>query len=454
MRWIQVWLIGVIICCTVSATAQPYNRADTLVWKKLRMIEAANVSTIEAVVLKELDGVEPNDSVLSVVWKSAGLALYHHGKFSTALQTLEKWGESNPHCHELDVMAACAVRTDQIEKATQYSDEALRCNPRKYPSHTMFMGTVQLASDLPLEAVKTLKEALEKDPENHDYAGLYAWILIQANKDKDAHNFLRAWLEKHPESCQGHYMMGRLTGEFWGMHDKGIEHFTEALLHCNDSLAAENLFVLAQMFEHMQQQKPALKAYNDLLRLSPNHRDGLFNAGLYKTSLMMTSQAILHFERLLSLYGPDQQVHFQLGLCYELEKRYPLAVEQYTEAIRLDSTDTDAWYNRGNANRQLNKLDFALVDYLAVLKLDRNHSDAWFNRGMVHYLKADYRASARDFDNYLLLKPEDAMGFFHRGNSRYYGDDVHGACADWNQCLFLGRKDLWKKTKNICKRHS
>jgi lipoprotein NlpI len=93
-----------------------------------------------------------------------------------------------------------------------------------------------------------------------------------------------------------------------------------------------------------------------------------------------------------------------------------------------------------------------LVDYLAVLKLDKNHSDAWFNRGMVHYLKADYRASARDFDNYLVLHPQDALGFYHRGNARYYGDDAHGACADWNQCMLLGRKDLWKKTKNICKR--
>jgi len=431
---------------------QSLNQRDTVLWHKLRAIEAAKCETLSAVVQRELKGVEVSDSLLHPVWKSAAMALYQCGNYAESLGLFEEYAKVHPPCHELDIMAACAVRTQQMDKATQYSESALKCNPRRYPTYTAFIGTVQLASDLPEEALKTLQEALDKEPDNHDYASLYAWILIQANKDKEAHNFLRTWLEKHPESCQGHYMMGRLTGEFWGMHDLGITHFTEALRHCNDSLASENLFILAQMFEYMQQSKPALNAYNDMLRLSPDHREGLFNAGLFKTSLMMTSQAILHFERLLALYGPDQQVHFQLGLCFELEKRYPMAVEQYTEAIRLDSTDTDAWFNRANAYRQLNKLDFALVDYLAVLKLDKNHSDAWFNRGMVHYLKADYRASARDFDNYLVLHPQDALGFYHRGNARYYGDDAHGACADWNQCMLLGRKDLWKKTKNICKR--
>ena len=66
-------------------------------------------------------------------------------------------------------------------------------------------------------------------------------------------------------------------------------------------------------------------------------------------------------------------------------RRYPAAILDYDEAIRLDPNDALAYYNRGYDKGELRRYAAAIADYDEAIRLDPNDAHAYFNRG---YAKA------------------------------------------------------------------
>ncbi len=381
-----------------------------------------------------------------------GEAEYACANYTKSLEGLSKYLEINDtNGRAFELMALCYMELGRYADAKKQIDLAIQNDPRRYQRNIFYYGTLQLSAGYPKEARKTLAKAMEQDPNNSELASLYAWTLMESEKQRDAYLFLKEFLTRNPDDCKANYMMGRLLGEHLAIFDLALDHLNRTLTSCNDSLAAESLLIIALVFDAMEENLPALQAYNELLELDPTHPQGLLNAGIFKTGMLLTGEAISHFETYIALHGPSQTAYFQMGLCYELEEKHRDAATQYTEAIRLDSMDTDAWFNRANAYISLNQLDLAIVDLSKVIEMNPRHTDALFNRANTYYHKANYRASEKDLTAHLMLESKDANAYFLRGHARYYGDNPHGACADWKQCLQLGRKDLWKKVRSICK---
>jgi tetratricopeptide (TPR) repeat protein len=350
-----------------------------------------------------------------------------------------------------DMLARIYCPAGRVPECKRAIDSHLRHNPRQFSTRYYYFGTLQLAAGYPEGTVSLMRSALNENPDDANCAMLYAYALMESNRPRDGYLFLDEFLERNPTSCEGLYMMGKLMGEHLGMTDPALEKLLQAADLCNDTLKAETFFTMARIFETIDEIEPAVKAYDASLQLLPNHKGALWNAGILKTSLLQTTEAIDHFNTYLEVYGPDAEAYFQLGLCLELENRNEESIAQYTEALRIDSTMSECWFNRGNVHMKLNNLDEAIIDYTKALELDADQADYWYNRGQAYYSKAMYRYSEKDMNSYLILKPEDAMGYFVRGNARYYGDNPHGACSDWEECIRLGRKDLWKKVRSICR---
>ena len=57
-------------------------------------------------------------------------------------------------------------------------------------------------------------------------------------------------------------------------------------------------------------------------------------------------------------------------------------MKDYSEAIKLNAKDAEAYNNRGNAYSLLGKYDQALKDYDEAVKLDPKNARIYGNRGM------------------------------------------------------------------------
>jgi tetratricopeptide (TPR) repeat protein len=66
------------------------------------------------------------------------------------------------------------------------------------------------------------------------------------------------------------------------------------------------------------------------------------------------------------------------------------AIEQYNQAIELDASYTNAYFERGKTFNLINKEDEALADFEKVIELDPKLTDAYFNAAKIYYDKEVY----------------------------------------------------------------
>jgi tetratricopeptide (TPR) repeat protein len=71
------------------------------------------------------------------------------------------------------------------------------------------------------------------------------------------------------------------------------------------------------------------------------------------------------------------------GLLKARNRDFDGAINDYSEAIRLDPMFADAFYNRGAAKAAKGDVDEAIEDYSRAIAIDPRHSRAYFSRGRV-----------------------------------------------------------------------
>lgn len=76
-------------------------------------------------------------------------------------------------------------------------------------------------------------------------------------------------------------------------------------------------------------------------------------------------------------------------MVYWSQHKYDLAIDDYTEALRLDPGYIDAWNERGVAYHDMGQYYLAISDFDEALRLDPNHQNARNNRDKAHRLKID-----------------------------------------------------------------
>ena len=116
---------------------------------------------------------------------------------------------------------------------------------------------------------------------------------------------------------------------------------------------------------------------------------------------------------------------------------YQGAIEDYTQAIRLDPNYAIAYNNRGIARRKLGDLQEAITDYNQAIRLDPNFAGAYYGRGLARYNLGDLQEAIADYNQAIRLDPNHATAYNNRGLARYDLGDLQEAIADYNQAIRL-----------------
>lgn len=83
------------------------------------------------------------------------------------------------------------------------------------------------------------------------------------------------------------------------------------------------------------------------------------------------------------------------------------AIEDYSEAIRINPNNAQAWTNRGARLQRRKEFQRAIADHTRAIELDRNHKDAWYNRGNVYQEIGDRERAIADYREALRVNPDD-----------------------------------------------
>jgi tetratricopeptide (TPR) repeat protein len=133
------------------------------------------------------------------------------------------------------------------------------------------------------------------------------------------------------------------------------------------------------------------------------------------------------------------------GLTWSLAREhYTKAIQDYTEAIRLNAKYAEAYYNRGfiwdekMRNITNNVRDYAVPDYTEAIRLNPNYAEAYYQRGHAHLNSTgNWDQAIADFTQAIRINPNYAEAYYQRGIVYYNRGDIGRTRADWEQTLRL-----------------
>jgi tetratricopeptide (TPR) repeat protein len=129
------------------------------------------------------------------------------------------------------------------------------------------------------------------------------------------------------------------------------------------------------------------------------------------------------------------------GGAYVAQGNYDPAIDDYGQAINLNSNFARPFNNRGFAYLKKGDYDRALKDFDQAIKLSPDYTRAFTNQAETYLQRRDYQSALRDYDNAIRIQPELVPGLNGRCWTRAIMGELQSALADCNKALGIRPND-------------
>jgi tetratricopeptide (TPR) repeat protein len=197
---------------------------------------------------------------------------------------------------------------------------------------------------------------------------------------------LYAWIGKNAEAAE---LFRDALGE--------RPNYSEAHLNLGLVLAAEGKYIEAE-----QQVRLAL-------RPAPNNLSALSALGMLKAKLGRGEAAVEILRKIANLQPDSAAAHSNLGMALAEDGfDLPGALEQFSEAIRLEPQSAPLHYNKGRVLNDLNRAEEARTDLDAACRLWPDNPEALYLLAQVEKQLGNIQRSSEVLDHLVLLEPSNA----------------------------------------------
>lgn len=117
------------------------------------------------------------------------------------------------------------------------------------------------------------------------------------------------------------------------------------------------------------------------------------------------------------------------------------AVLAYSEAIKLDPANADAYLERGNAKIGLQDFAGAIPDLNKAMELSPANEYAVFSKGLCEFGLRDFKSAETDFTTAINSNTNNEQIYNYRGLARANLRDFKAALADFNQAIAVSPQE-------------
>ncbi len=149
------------------------------------------------------------------------------------------------------------------------------------------------------------------------------------------------------------------------------------------------------------------------------------------------AEALDCYTMAITLKSSNPRYYFARGNTYRIINEYKRAVLDYSSAIRLDSGTANYFSNRGQSYRKMGKPQVALNDFEAAIALEPGNTNFFFQRGMALYDCGLYQKAIKDFTTALKDKKLTYRAYYNRGNCYRRLKQLDASIDDLSQALNL-----------------
>jgi tetratricopeptide (TPR) repeat protein len=135
--------------------------------------------------------------------------------------------------------------------------------------------------------------------------------------------------------------------------------------------------------------------------------DAFYSSGLAYYYRGEYERALEDWDDAIRLNSQDDIAFYARGLAYYNLSQYERAIQDYDEAIRLNPQDADSYVARGSAYDDLGQSARAIEDYDEAIRIDPQDDIAYNDRGLAYYNLGQYGRAIVDYDEAIRLDPQD-----------------------------------------------
>ncbi len=123
--------------------------------------------------------------------------------------------------------------------------------------------------------------------------------------------------------------------------------------------------------------------------------------------------------------------YYNLGNAYKNIKNFQAAIDAYSGAIRTKPGYIEAYYNKAHAYADMQNHQSAIEDYTQIIQLSPKSADAYYNRAISESALKNYKIAIEDFSAALKINPKNSDAYYNRGNMKASLNLFEDAAADY-----------------------
>lgn len=247
------------------------------------------------------------------------------------------------------------------------------------PEYYLLKAELLKSQDKLKESKKVLDKVMYIDNDNLQARLELGYLALIARQYKQALDYADAVLRKDVYNAEAYFLKGMI---FEDKRDtaKAVSSYITAIEQENDYYEAYMQVGLLSFNGDPVLGKEFIK---NALRIDSNSMEALYAYGMICQESGEYNEAIETYYKILEI-EEFREPHFNLGFIHqEYLKVYDVAIEHYTNAIRVEPKYIDAYFNRALCYEQLDEPRKAVEDLKVVLKLNPQHTQAALLMGRI-----------------------------------------------------------------------
>jgi tetratricopeptide (TPR) repeat protein len=170
--------------------------------------------------------------------------------------------------------------------------------------------------------------------------------------------------------------------------------------------------------------------------------DGRHEGWAKKEDFVLARDAPAYFSERIRANSKDGDAYFWRAAAWLDRGEFDKAIADCTEAIKIDPENSAAFNSRGLARHGKQELDKALEDFDEAISLEPKYGIAYFNRGLIRAEKKEYGQAIAEFDVAALLSPKQCDVYLHRGTARAARKEYDKAIKDYDEAIKIDPKNI------------
>lgn len=242
-------------------------------------------------------------------------------------------------------------------------------------------------------------------------------------------------LRAEPNNFTALHCLGMLCGQV-GRFEEALTAFTQASVVQPQDFSVH--FNRGKALHELKRYDESLACYDKVLSLNPDYAEAYNNRGNVLRELRRTDEALDSYRRAIALNARCVEAYNNQGNVLMDLRRFEEALVSFNQALALDPNNAHACNNRGLVLLEvLERHEDAVSDFKKAVSIRPDYAEAYYNLGNALKDLRQFEEARAAFDKAIALNPGFAEAYYSRAVLLSEQQKFEEALSGFNQVISL-----------------